>query len=58
VALQVNAAGDEMRSYCESIGINKVPYFHVYKSGSLVSEFSANLSTINRVRSEVQTHKA
>ena len=53
---QVNAVGDQLHSFCESIGVTKVPYFHVYKGGALVSQFSANLSTINRVRGEIKAH--
>lgn len=42
--------------HCLEMGLSSLPYFQLYLSGKLVSEFSCNLNTIARLRSSLSDH--
>ena len=55
---QVNAEDDALREHLGShAGLTKLPYFHFFKSGALVSQFSANISKVSLLRAEIAAHK-
>jgi thioredoxin-like negative regulator of GroEL len=41
--LKVNGADERLRPYLEAQGVTKIPYFHLYRHGRRVAEFTANL---------------
>lgn len=45
-----------MNDTCERLGVNRLPWFQLILDGATVSSFTANLTSISRVRSEIQMH--
>lgn len=43
VFLKVNGFVDGLREHCEREGITRIPYFHFYRGGERVAEFTANM---------------
>lgn len=48
---------DDLRQHCEALGVDKIPYFHMYKDNVQVSSFTCNLEKINRLRCELQLQR-
>lgn len=46
-----------LSSFVESLAVDKLPYFHFYRGGSLVSHFAANLSKVSMLRAEIAALK-
>ena len=47
-----------MRALGEGMQVYSLPWFHTFLGGALVSSFSANLHTIDKLRAEVAASKA
>lgn len=56
--LKVNGYEDGLREYVDGEGITKIPYFHLYRHQSRVSEFTANMSppALKLLRRELDVH--
>ena len=55
---QVNVESPEMRALGEGMQLYSLPWFHTFIGGALVSSFSANLHTVDKLRAEVAASKA
>lgn len=55
--IKVNCEVEELRQFAADCGIDKLPFFHLYRSGELVARFSANISTVSVIRAEIASHK-
>lgn len=53
----VDLADEELFRHSASMGVNQLPYFHLYKNGDQVAKFTCNLATINLLRAEIAAHK-
>ena len=42
-----------MAKFVESLAVDKLPYFHFYRDGSLQAHFAANLTKISLLRAEI-----
>lgn len=53
------AASEELRQYCEDMGIDRIPYFHFYKDGRRVDHFSANMrpEKLQQLRLTIAAHR-
>lgn len=45
-----------MNETCERLGVNRLPWFQLVRDSVTVSSFTANLTTISRVRAEIKEH--
>jgi len=57
--IKVNGFLDEFRGYCDTMGITKIPYFHLYRGNKRVSEFTANMrpEKLALLREEIAAQK-
>lgn len=55
--MQANVQSEKLQSMCQSFGIDRLPYFQLYKGFEVVSAFAASLSKINKLRVEIALHK-
>ena len=55
--LQVNGGDTVLSQFVESLAVDKLPYFHFYREGSLISHFAANLTKMNMLRAEIAAQK-
>ena len=46
-----------LTTFVESLAVDKLPYFHFYREGSLISHFAANLTKMNLLRAEIAAQK-
>ena len=60
IFLKVNGFVDGLREYCEREDVTRIPYFHLYRHGARVAEFSANMQPerLRFLRSQVEAHSA
>jgi len=56
--LKVNVSEEELFSVAESRGVSKVPFFQIMDGDKVVSEFSANLQTVDKLRAEIAAGKS
>lgn len=56
VFIIVDLTDDDLRQHCEALGVDKIPYFHMYKDNVQVASFTCNLEKIDRLRCELQVH--
>lgn len=58
--IKVNGSNEELRVYCEQMGISRIPYFHLYRDGQRVSHFTANMrpEKLRLLRSEIAQHRS
>lgn len=55
---QVNVdLSDELREVGQGMGVEALPWFHLFVAGGLVASFSANVATVAQLRSEIAAHK-
>lgn len=57
-ALQVNVDSEDMNETCERLGVDRLPWFQLVRDGVVLASFTANLTTIARVRAEMAQHDA
>jgi thiol-disulfide isomerase/thioredoxin len=55
--LKVNGGDSALGKFVESLAVDKLPYFHFYRDGSLQAHFAANLTKINLLRAEIAALK-
>lgn len=53
----MNGGEDALCKFVESLGVDRLPYFHFYRSGRLQAHFAANLTKVNLLRAEIAAHK-
>ena len=53
----MNGGDTVLSNFVESLAVDKLPYFHFYKEGSLTSHFAANLTKMNMLRAEIAAQK-
>lgn len=53
----VDLSNEDLFHHCSALGVENVPYFHLYKDNDLVSRFSCNLANIDVLRHEVAMHR-
>lgn len=46
-----------LSKFVESLAVDKLPYFHFYRGGELISHFAANLTKISMLRAEIAAQK-
>lgn len=58
--LKVNGFLDGLREYCEEEEITKIPFFHFYRHGQRVAEFTANMQPekLKLLRRQIEVHSA
>lgn len=58
--VKVNGFLSELQAYCEAMGINRIPFFHLYRNNKRVSEFTANMrpEKLALLRAEIAANKA
>ena len=56
-ARQVNGSDTVLSNFVASLAVDKLPYFHFYREGSLISHFAANLTKMNLLRAEIAAQK-
>jgi hypothetical protein len=57
-SVQVNVTSQEMKECARTWNVTSLPYFVVFYNGSLSSEFTCNLATIDRLRSMLANARA
>eukprot|EP00877_Chromochloris_zofingiensis_P005418 jgi/Chrzof1/14878/Cz09g19090.t1 len=59
IFVKVNGSIEELRQYCEEMDITKIPYFHLYREGKRVADFSANMrpEKLALLRAEIAANK-
>jgi thiol-disulfide isomerase/thioredoxin len=55
--VKVNGGDDSLSAFVESLGVNKLPYFHFYRAGRLTAHFAANLNKVSLLRAELAAQK-
>lgn len=55
--LQVNGGDSVLSKFVESLAVDKLPYFHFYRNGAILSHFAANLTKISLLRAEIAAQK-
>eukprot|EP01026_Neomeris_dumetosa_P030260 TRINITY_DN2424_c0_g1_i9.p5 TRINITY_DN2424_c0_g1~~TRINITY_DN2424_c0_g1_i9.p5 ORF type:complete len:240 (-),score=4.20 TRINITY_DN2424_c0_g1_i9:2052-2771(-) len=55
--IKFNVGSDIMRAQAEEYGVNRLPYFHIFKGPQHLASFSANLITISRLRRHINIFK-
>lgn len=55
--VKVNGGEDALGKFVESLGVDKLPYFHFYRCGQIKAHFAANLTKVNLLRAEIAAHK-
>ncbi|KFM27123.1 Thioredoxin-like 1-2, chloroplastic [Auxenochlorella protothecoides] len=56
--IKVNVDSEEMNDTCEALGVNRLPWFQLVRDGVGLASFSANLTTISRVRAQLKAHSS
>lgn len=56
--LKVNTEELGMRELAGAMGVEVLPWFQIWRAAEPVAAFTANLSTLERLRAEVAAHKA
>ena len=57
ILLQVNTDEPGMRELAEAMGVQVLPWFQLWKDREPLCGFTANVTTISRLRAEVAAHK-
>ena len=52
-----NLGAEELLRHFASMGVNQLPYFHLYRNSDHIAKFTCNLTTITLLRAEVAAHK-
>jgi hypothetical protein len=55
--LQVNGADSALHEFVASLGVDRLPYFQLYRCGAILSQFAANLSRVKLLRREIDRCK-
>lgn len=55
--VKVNAADETMRVVAASMGVTKLPYFHMYTHGQLAKNFTANLHKVSYLKRAISDCK-
>lgn len=56
--VQVNVEDDSLRSWCQEVlGLDRLPYWHLYRGAERVAHFSAGLTKVSVLRAEIAAHK-
>lgn len=50
---QVNIEPEDMRELAHNLGVTKLPFFQLWQDSEIVSGFTANVSTVSVLRSEI-----
>lgn len=53
----MNGGESLLSKFVESLAVDKLPYFHFYRGGNLISQFAANLTKISVLRAEIASMK-
>ena len=53
----VDLGAEESLRHFASMGVNKLPYFHLYRNSDHIAKFTCNLVTITLLRAEIAAHK-
>lgn len=53
--MELNA---ELAELGQGMGVTHLPWFHLFRGGDLVASFSANVTTAEKLKAEIATHKA
>jgi len=53
----VDLSDEDLSKHCSGLGVENIPYFHLYKNNELVSRFSCNLGNIGVLRRELAAHR-
>jgi len=52
----VDLSDDALFQHCSGLGVENIPFFHLYRDNDLVSRFSCNLEKISVLRYEILNH--